>query len=122
MFLIRSAFWISLVLLLLPSGQQDQKNVFGIVKATYSDIQSFCDRNRETCSQGRSIIDKLAEKAKFGAHILINIVRGDNRLGDQPTTRPYQGSVRYRPNAGVNTLRSEDLAPPWSFHGRNSGA
>ena len=127
MFLIRSAFWLTLIILLLPTNEQDQKNVFGIAKSTFGDIQSFCDRNRETCDQGKSVISKFAEKAEFGADLLINIVRGENRLEDQSAARSIQGSAWLQPNSKgalkspQNTLNREDFTPPWSFPDAKSG-
>ena len=51
--LLRTAFWVVVIILLLPTNHDDQKKAYSLAKATVGDISSFCDRNPGTCHQGQ---------------------------------------------------------------------
>lgn len=107
-FLLRCAFWIGLVLLLLPIDTgPDESSTAGIspVKAffaaqsTISDLSGFCDRNPETCATGGQAIARIGEKAKVSAKILIDYMDEDGTLVTGAT----------------GTLSAADLEPAWAL-------
>ena len=53
MFLIRSAFWLMIIVLLLPTDEGQQSEVYGTAEAAVKDVANFCDRNPETCTTGK---------------------------------------------------------------------
>ncbi len=77
-FLLRVAFWLSLVILLIPAdpqiaaerGQGRDVSTFeaiGAAQSTYQDVKGFCGRNPTACDVGRVALDTFAVKAKTGA-------------------------------------------------------
>ena len=77
-FLLRVAFWLSLVILLIPAdpqiaaerGQGHEVSTFQAIDAAqsaYSDVKGFCGRNPTACDVGRVALDTFAAKAKTGA-------------------------------------------------------
>jgi hypothetical protein len=107
-FLLRCAFWIGLVLLLLPIDTgSDESQTAGIspVKAffaaqsTISDLSGFCDRNPETCATGGQAIARIGEKAKVSAKILVDYMDADGTLVTGAT----------------GTLSASDLEPAWAL-------
>jgi hypothetical protein len=104
MFLIRAAFWLSLVVMLIPadpdSGQEAPRvsamQAFFAAKATVADMSGFCDRNPDVCSTGGAALKVFTEKARIGARKLYDY------FGDDAEQDP-----------GSDTLRLDDLEPGW---------
>ena len=53
MFLVRSAFWLVLLLVLIPTDAEQQKNMFEMAQTAVADIRGFCVRNPATCDSGQ---------------------------------------------------------------------
>jgi len=77
-FLLRMAFWLTIILALLPSGGSQptpKLNVSAIeamsaATATVTDVQSFCDRQRDACTVGSQAAVAIGQRAQAGAKIL----------------------------------------------------
>lgn len=76
-FLIKAAFWISLVLLLVPmpdngSAQRQVSAIeaFGAAQAAIGDMKGFCERNPAACATGQAALTTIGEKAKVGAKLV----------------------------------------------------
>src|SRR5437660_2392370 len=77
-FLLRMAFWLTLVLALLPSGGSQpmpKVNVSAIdamsaAKATVTDMGSFCERQPEACTVGSQTAVVIGQRAQAGAKML----------------------------------------------------
>ncbi len=108
-FLIRAAFWLSVVLALLPtfagkdsSPQQNvaQSNIgtgeaVVAASATVSDLSGFCSRQPEACSVGSQAAVAFGNKAQAGAKILYDY------LNDRVTPKAT-GSVATVPASQAN--------------------
>jgi hypothetical protein len=107
-FLLRSTFWIALVLLLLPidTGSEDTSgpginpvSAFFAAQSTISDLSGFCDRNPQTCETGGQAISQIGAKAKVSAKMIYEYLDEDGNL----TT------------GATGTLTAADLQPDWSL-------
>ena len=104
MFLIRAAFWLSLVVMLIPadpdSGQEAPRvsamQAFFAAKATVADMSGFCERNPDVCTTGGAAFRVFAEKARSGARTLYDY------FGNDSAAEPES-----------DTLRLEDREPGW---------
>ncbi len=110
MFLLRLAFWLAIVLLILPmprgagdaastdgAGTEQQLSVFdalGMAQSAFSDVAHFCDRNPNTCMKGAQLAGTLKEKAKYGAELVYDY------LSDEPGAEPGAGPDRLATPAG----------------------
>lgn len=79
MFLIRAAFWLSLVIAFIPVNPEDLREgqrpistgeTLFAAQAVVADIAGFCDRNPQTCGTGRELFSQFGAKAKAGARIV----------------------------------------------------
>jgi hypothetical protein len=75
MFLIRTAFWLMIIILLLPTDEGQQSKVYGTAEAAVKDVATFCDRNPDTCTTGRDAFEVLVHKAEFGARLLMGFIK-----------------------------------------------
>jgi len=119
MFLIKTAFWLTIFLLLIPTDGQQQNQVYGTAEAAVKDVASFCDRNPETCITGKNAFDMLVQKAEFGARMLMDFVEGQTATGENPQsmadesgTMPLQPAI-WDMGESQDTLSSEDRDTAW---------
>ncbi|MFZ1813236.1 MAG: DUF5330 domain-containing protein [Rhizobiaceae bacterium] len=75
MFLLRSAFWLSLVVAIIPVNPQDLESgqrpvstmeTVGALQALVSDLAQFCERNARSCETGAQIASQMKVKARTG--------------------------------------------------------
>jgi hypothetical protein len=120
-FLLRVAFWLSIVLVLLPSGDYQPKDKAAAIgagdavsaaAAAVSDLGDFCKRQPEACAVGGQAASAFGQRAQAGARFLFDLLH--DRMSDKsPSAQsgPAQtGSVR---PTSQHTLTPEDLRPEW---------
>jgi|UniRef100_UPI003BAB1718 hypothetical protein len=114
-FLLKSAFWIGLVLLLLPidTGPESADapglnpvRAFFAAQSTISDIGGFCDRNPDTCETGGQAIARIGAKAKVSARLIYEYLDEEEAAANSDS-----GLV----TGGTDTLKAEDLIPGWTL-------
>ena len=148
MFLVRIAFWLIIIVLLLPTDGKQQSEVYGTAQAAVKDVSGFCDRNPEACVKGMNIFNMLVQKAQFGASMLVGFVQEQSAggetvptqalapdplapdalapepLGSQSAPATEPDPISWDPaedGASQNTLRSEDLEAQWGGEAPNPG-
>jgi uncharacterized protein DUF5330 len=109
-FLLRMAFWLGVVCVLLPgnTAPQAQIDTAGAVSAAgaaVSDMRGFCDRQPQACVVGGKVAVAIGHKAEAGARTLYEMVAA--RLTDSDKTDPR------KPAAAPGTLTPADLATGW---------
>lgn len=130
MFLIRSAFWLVLLILLIPTDEAQQKQIYGTAQSAVADIRSFCDRNPQTCASSQYAFNVLVQKAQYGAQMIQTLVEEQtgNLMPNNPPASaiPHSNAVMPVPSAvpleptpwlqndSQNTLSPEDLQAAWS--------
>jgi hypothetical protein len=78
MFLLRTAFWLSVVVLLLPAdtGTGDKAprvtafEAMVAARAAVSDLSQFCVRNPDVCETGGTAFHVFADKVRYGAKMI----------------------------------------------------
>src|SRR5262249_31658523 len=88
-FLLRMAFWLGVVLVLLPSaGTEPPPRVrvgtaeaVSAARAAVGDLRSFCDRQPEACSIGSQAAVAIGHRAQAGAKMLYEFL--NEQLGPQ---------------------------------------
>lgn len=107
MFLIRTAFWIFVVLAFLPIDRPAEESEYQVstfsalsaAKSTLSDVTGFCDRNPDACAAGRETARMIGVRAQTGAIAVYNYFT--DRQGGTATDFP------------ADTLTDMDLEPVW---------
>ncbi|TYC56503.1 hypothetical protein FMN50_11250 [Rhodobacterales bacterium] len=78
-FLLRTAFWLTLVLVLIPLGSEqdettgemvDPVSAFLAAQATVSDLGGFCHRNPQACETGSNALTVIGSRARDGARMV----------------------------------------------------
>lgn len=127
MFLLRAAFWLLIIVLLLPTDEDQRNKVYGTAEAAVKDLATFCDRNPDTCTTGRDAFQVLVHKAEFGARMLMGFIKeqtggepdpawGDAAAGDSASSEPASMPVAHASwDNGVSqdTLNPEDREAAW---------
>ena len=77
-FLIRTIFWFSLVLLVLPLSPQDSDGnseavgafeAINAAREAVGDLSGMCERRPEVCETGRAAFHSIGIRAREGARI-----------------------------------------------------
>jgi hypothetical protein len=122
-FLLRTAFWLTVVMVLLPSGGSQpapKVNVSAIdamsaAKATVTDMGSFCDRQRDACSVGSQAAVVIGYRAQAAAKLLYDYL--NEHLGSHDASPPVNAAAKTvplpAPRPSQHTLLPADLTPPW---------
>lgn len=120
-FLLRLAFWLGVVCLLLPSGgsnstppatQINAKEAVTLASAAVSDARGFCDRQPAACDVGSKVALALGHKAEAGARTLYEFITAS--LSGQPGTAQKSGDPSLPAMTPADgTLTAVDLQTPW---------
>ncbi len=114
-FLLRMAFWLGVVCVLLPSGTKstspdakiDTKQAMTLASAAVSDARGFCDRQPDACVAGGKVAVAIGHKAEAGARTLYGFIT--TKLSEK--SAPAETSAGQVPDQG--TLISTDVQPAW---------
>lgn len=117
MFLVRSAFWLTLVILLIPADPETGDaprvtvaNAVMAVQATVADLSGFCGRNPDVCATGSAAAQIVAEKTGDGIDLILRTISGD---AVEPTEERGIDMAPGAPEGTRGTLTTDDLALPW---------
>ncbi len=86
MFLIRTAFWVSLVVMLMPSDERRQADLFGSASAAVQWTVTFCDRNSDFCSRSGEFWQTFKQKAEFSARLASDLIQKGIKNANSPVT------------------------------------
>jgi hypothetical protein len=124
-FLLRVAFWLGLVLVLLPRDKTPESDklpqvgasdAVSAASAAMSDMSQFCKRQPAACEVGAHAATVIGERAKDGAKKIYQIItekkpdttgsiggEGEDQSGGQGTVAMVK----------PDTLTQDDLAAEW---------
>src|SRR5882757_7000043 len=120
-FLLRMAFWLTVVCVLLPSGsnnaspdaQIDATQAASLATAAVSDVRGFCGRQPDACEVGGKVAVAIGHKAEAGARTLIEFISA--KVNEK--SAPEKASTKFAPpaahSAQSGTLTQGDMAPTW---------
>lgn len=134
-FLMRMAFWLTIVLALLPTAssqpqtqaqnapQIDATDAVIAAGAAVSDMSGFCDRQPEACKVGAQAAVIIGQRAQAGAGMVYDFLqermaRQDTpaQTGSTPDGRVVKASMKApvpsHPGS-QSTLKPADLEPVW---------
>jgi hypothetical protein len=124
-FLLRVAFWLTIILALLPSGGSKpppKLNVSAIdaisaATATVTDVRSFCERQSDACTVGSRAAVAIGQRAQAGAKIVYEYL--NEHLGSHGAGMPLNDASAKAlplpvPRPSQHTLSPPDLgSSPW---------
>jgi hypothetical protein len=138
-FLLRMAFWLAVVCILLPRSETQPapkvelsaRDAMSAASATVGDLRQFCERQAEACSVGSEAAAVLEDRAKAGARRLyqmlndklsapdnVTVTTSSTKAIPLPPVRPPLPAARdalqsAAPIRSLDTLTPADLAPIW---------
>jgi Family of unknown function (DUF5330) len=140
-FLLRMAFWLGLVLILLPSGSSERaapasqvnaSQAISAASATVGDLRQFCTRQPDACTVGSHVATELGYKAQAGAKMIYDFLTEalasreaskESTKDSAPQSPKVTGSLAsggtppagksFADQASQNTLTPADLVPAW---------
>jgi hypothetical protein len=119
-FLLRMAFWLGLVLVLLPrektpemerAPQVNASEAVQAATAAVSDMSQFCKRQPTACQVGGQAATAIGQRAQDGARKLYQIIT-DKRPPDHTSSIDANGSPAEAASSR-DTLTAEDLVAEW---------
>jgi hypothetical protein len=120
-FLLRVAFWLSIVLVLLPSGTaskapQSTASVGAIetlsaAGAAVSDMSAFCDRQPDACEVGAQAAVAFGQRAQAGAKMVFDFINEKMIQNETGSVKSVPAQSAAKPSA--HTLRAADMQPAW---------
>jgi hypothetical protein len=122
-FLLRMAFWLGLVLVLLPRDRTPESDklpqlgaseAVSAATAAVSDMSQFCKRQPAACEVGGQAATVLGHRAQEGARKLYQIIT-DKRSSDHTGSIGGAGDAEPAPveAAARDTLTPQDLEAEW---------
>jgi hypothetical protein len=117
-FLFRTAFWLSVVVLLLPSvpsqrtgstPQISASEAISAASAAVSDMRQFCARQPDACVVGSQALTSFTQKAEVAAKMLYEYLT--NHFGGQPGTAEKPARTGAKPPQAAPS--PAELAAPW---------
>ncbi|MGH6673448.1 MAG: DUF5330 domain-containing protein [Xanthobacteraceae bacterium] len=127
-FLLRMAFWLGVVLVLLPSGAPpnpaakniDASDALSAASATVHDVKGFCTREPDACTVGSELATSVGYRARAGAKMLYELLSEalTPQTGSLAETPDQSGLAKAsqqssQQEASQNTLMPADLSPAW---------
>jgi uncharacterized protein DUF5330 len=125
-FLLRMAFWLCVVCVLISVGgksttqdaQIDAAQAVTLASAAVSDVRGFCERQPDACETGGKVAVALGHKAEAGARTLYEFI--STKLREKATEKTDGKTMAGKGNTAVTgsvgnsgTLTPTDLAPAW---------
>lgn len=129
-FLLRMAFWLGIVLILLPTGSGRQApatdvgaaDAISAASATVQDLRGFCSRQPDACTVGSEVAVAIGYKAQAGAKMIFDFLTEKLASRDNGATTGSVGRLggdkraldKSAPEkASQDTLTPADLIPAW---------
>lgn len=110
--LLKLAFWLGLVVLLMPSDEAQQARIYQNAAAALEKATTFCDRNARTCDTANAVWTVFVKKLEFAARMGYELATSSGRNEDGARYEPAA-----LPSAHVlpqpRSLRPDDQAPAW---------
>ena len=120
-FLVRVAFWLSIVIVLLPTGQTQTPSqgpqvgavdALAAAGAAVSDMRQFCARQPEACEVGSQAAAAFGQKAQASAKMLFEFLserwNAEQPAGDAARTAPENKAAPAKPSSGTAPRRAPE--------------
>lgn len=121
-FLLRVAFWLTVILVLLPFGSPkpvEQNTSVGATEAVVaagaavSDMSNFCDRQPGACEVGSQAASVIGQRAQAGARMVYDFINDQMSKGATGSV-PDGKALANHPVPGLRgTLKPTDFEPTW---------
>ena len=124
-FLLRLAFWVGLVLVLLPrdktpdldkAPQINASDAISAASAAINDVSQFCKRQPTACDVGGHAANAIGQRAQGGARKVYQYITDKPEKSDKPDKRTaeHTGSIGpVQTSEDGDTLTPDDAQIEW---------
>jgi hypothetical protein len=121
-FLLRMAFWLGVVCVLLPGGTKstsgganiDATQAMTLASAAVSDARGFCARQPDACVVGGKVATAIGQKAEDGARTIYGFIVAKLAEKSAPAENTVAATgLTSGQAAGKGTLTASDAQPVW---------
>ncbi len=121
-FLLRTAFWLSIVLALLPTGGSQPKSKEASINpieavsaagAAVSDLSGFCARQPDACVVGAQAASAFGQRAQAGAKMVYEFLSEKMAPSETGSVAPAKAAHTAGTKTMQHTLTPADLQPAW---------
>jgi hypothetical protein len=119
-FLLRVAFWLTIVLALLPTGSAQPTargpqmgEAISAAGDAVSDVRHFCTRQPAACEVGSQVAVMIGQRAQAGAKMLYDLFNehsGPTETGSVPSTKLESAKTEPAAVTAPSTTVSSDRA------------
>ena len=117
-FLLRMAFWLTVVCVLIPSGgkttspdaQINAGQAVTLATGAVSDARGFCERQPDACEAGGKVAVALGHKAEAGARTIYDFI---SKVREKAAEKSSEKSTGKPASDSQGTLTANDLQPAW---------
>lgn len=120
MFLIRAAFWIGLLVMLMPTDERVQSKVATTARDALERTLTFCDRHEKLCVAGADMWATFTKKAEFGGQLASGLIQDWMSKSNAESGATKASYDTPAPRQG--TLAPRDLGPRWRGTEPRTGA
>ncbi len=122
MFLLRLAFWIMLICLIIPNSRDDGQRMLSSAGKAVEDVRGFCGRNPDVCRDAQTATTSLLVKVKNGMEVMETWLTEKNSETPKPERKPGSNEaapaprpepVQIAPQWGSSTLKASDKQDVW---------
>jgi Family of unknown function (DUF5330) len=123
---VKAAFWIGLILLLMPGDAQERYDLYSTAQRTIADIGGFCGRNPDVCAKTSEAASGIVRKLKNTTDTIEDMLRETGLGAQRPRLdeRDYydrerhgalhqHSDVKTTSSLSSDTLTAEDRRPAW---------
>jgi hypothetical protein len=119
-FLLRAAFWLTIVLALLPTGSSHTTTrgpqvgeAISAAGATVYDVRHFCVRQPEACEVGSQVAVMVGQRAQAGAKLLYELFNEHSGPGETGSLASAKSEPAATPATAKAALTPSERAPGW---------
>src|SRR5262245_46791757 len=116
MFFVRAAFWIFLILLLMPTNDKEKTDFYTAASRTVSDLGGFCGRNPQVCDSTSSIFENILRKVRNTVDMLEDMVTPDAAARRDAGGPARERQSEHYPQRGGRS----DMIAPMSSRSQNT--
>lgn len=117
-FLMKTAFWLSLVIMILPREPGTSREEGGLstmeaitaAQATLNDVTNFCSRQPDVCAAGEVALESFSAKAKYGAKQLYVYLDGQDDASMSSEDNSFQQAAALSAGQGMDRQELTMLA------------
>lgn len=91
MFLIKLAFWLALLVLILPTDPAKQERLAAVASQTMHRVATFCERNGSVCARSGEYWAMFKQKVEFGARLAFDMA--SERVSGKSDAPEATGSI-----------------------------